>query len=126
MVWPLVLNPPRECPIAWLSPDFFGTGAVLVSAHDGAVDHRVFVVGIGCEMLEDPLPDSGFSLAAEAQMDILPVAEAFRKVTSRDAGSIPVQHSLNEQPIFRRGYPDTPARPGNMSLIRSHGSSRSP
>jgi hypothetical protein len=74
MVWPLVLNPPRECPIAWLSPDFFGTGAVLVSAHDGAVDHRVFVVGIGCEMLEDPLPDSGFSLAAEAQMDILPVA----------------------------------------------------
>jgi hypothetical protein len=57
MVWILALNPPRECPIAWLSPDFFGTGAVLVSAHDGAVDHRAFVVSVGREMLQDPLPE---------------------------------------------------------------------
>jgi hypothetical protein len=29
---------------------------VLVSAHYGAVDHGVFVVGIGGEMLKQPLP----------------------------------------------------------------------
>jgi hypothetical protein len=31
---------------------------MLVGAHDGAVDHRVFIVCIGSEMLEDPLPDA--------------------------------------------------------------------
>jgi hypothetical protein len=49
-------------------------------------------------------------------MDILPITEAFRKVTSRDAGSIPVQHSLNEQLIFRRGYPDRTRATGQHVL----------
>ena len=45
-VWILVLSPPRERPIAWSSPAFLGDGAMLVGAHNGAVDHRVFVVGV--------------------------------------------------------------------------------
>jgi hypothetical protein len=53
-----VLKPPRDRPIAWSSPAFFRAGAVLMRAHDGAVDHRVFVVGVGREMQKDPLPDS--------------------------------------------------------------------
>jgi hypothetical protein len=45
--WILVLSPPRERPIVWSSPAFFGGArAMLVGAHDRAVDHRVFVVGV--------------------------------------------------------------------------------
>jgi hypothetical protein len=38
----------------WSSPALGGAGAMLVGAHDGAVDHRVFVVGIRGEMLKYP------------------------------------------------------------------------
>jgi hypothetical protein len=38
-----------------------------MGAHNGAVDHRVFVVGIGREMLENPLPDAGFGPPAESR-----------------------------------------------------------
>jgi len=57
MAWILVLNPPLLRPIAWSSPSFFlSAGAVLMCAHDGAVDHRVFVVCIGRQHFEDLLP----------------------------------------------------------------------
>jgi hypothetical protein len=45
-----LLGPPRDRPIAW-SPSFFRAGTVLVGAHNGAVDHRVFIVGTVGEML---------------------------------------------------------------------------
>ena len=37
---------------------FWRAGAVLVSPHDGAVDHRVFVVGVCGQGLEHALPDA--------------------------------------------------------------------
>ena len=43
--WILVVSPPRDRPIA-CSPFFSRPGAMLVSAHDGGVDHHVFVVMI--------------------------------------------------------------------------------
>jgi hypothetical protein len=64
--------------MAWSSPAFFGAGAMLMGAHNGAVDHRVFIVGLGREMLKDALPDSGLCPAAEAPMHVLPIAEALR------------------------------------------------
>jgi hypothetical protein len=36
---------------------FWGAGTVLMGAHDGAVEHRVFGVGIGGQRREDLLPD---------------------------------------------------------------------
>jgi len=39
------------------SPDprrlFFGAGAVLMGTHNGAVNHRIFIVGVSGEMLEN-------------------------------------------------------------------------
>jgi hypothetical protein len=77
-----------------------------MATHDGAVDHRVFVVGILGEVLENPPPDTGFCPAAEATMHVLPVAEAFRKVTPGDTGTVPVEHRLNKQTIVRCGHPN--------------------
>jgi len=78
--WIFVLNPPRLGPSAWSSAFFESAGAVLMSPHDGAVDHRVLVIAIGCQVLKDALPDAGFGPAVEPPVRILPVAEALRQV----------------------------------------------
>ena len=89
---------------------------MLVIAHDGAVDHRVFVVGIGREMLEDPLPDTGFRPAAEAPMTVAPLPKALRQVAPRDTGSIPEQHRLDEQLVVRRRHPNRSRTAGQYVL----------
>ncbi len=43
VAWTFVLNPPLLRPIAWSSPSFLRAGAVLMRAHDGCVDHGVFI-----------------------------------------------------------------------------------
>ena len=79
---------------------------MLMSAHNGAVDHRIFVVGVGREMLKQPLPDTAFGPTAEPQVDLYPVAEPLRQIAPRHPGTITVQHRLHEPPIVRRGHPD--------------------
>jgi hypothetical protein len=75
---------------------------VLVSAHDGGVDHHVFVVVIARQQPENALENSTLRPPAEALMDDLPIAETLWKITPWDAGSISVQNRLDEQPIVRR------------------------
>jgi len=48
---------------------------MLMGAHDGAVDHRIFVVGVCGEMPKHPLPHTSFGPAAEPQVDLCPVAD---------------------------------------------------
>ena len=79
---------------------------MLMRAHDGAVDHRVFVVGIGCERLKNTRPDAGCGPATEAPMHVFPVAEAFRQIAPRDAGPVAIQHRFDEQAVIRCRHPD--------------------
>jgi hypothetical protein len=62
----LVLSPPRERPIAWSSRTFFGRRRYVDGRAQWYVDHRILVVGIGCEMLKYLLPHTAFGLTAEA------------------------------------------------------------
>ena len=78
MVWILVLNPPRERPIAWSLRAFLSPRTMLVGSYNGTVDHPILIVSIGGELLEHVLPHAGFCPAAETPMRILPIAEAFR------------------------------------------------
>jgi hypothetical protein len=48
-----------------------------MGTHNGAVDHRIFVVGIRCEMLENPLPDTALGPTAEPPMHLNSVTEPF-------------------------------------------------
>jgi hypothetical protein len=114
MVWILVLNPPRERPIAWSSPSFFRAGAVLMSPHDGAVDHRVFVVGIGCKELKDPFPDPGLRPPAEAAVDVLPLAEAFGQIAPGNASPVAIDNGFYKQAIVRRGHANGTLPTGHM------------
>jgi len=74
-----------------------------MSPHDGAVDHRVFVIAIGCQVLKDALPYAGFGPAAEPPMRILPVAKALRQVAPWDPRTVPVQHRLDKATIVPGG-----------------------
>jgi hypothetical protein len=76
----LVVSPPRDRPIA-CSPFFSRPGAVLVSAHDGGVDHHVFVVAIARQQLENALENAVLRPPAETLMDDFPIPEALGKVT---------------------------------------------
>jgi len=95
---------------------FLGARAVLVGAHDGAVDHRIFIVGIDREMLKDPLPDTCFGPSAEACVHLLPITEPFRQVSPRDASSIAIQHRLYKQPVVVCGYADASFTSGEQVL----------
>ena len=117
----------RRVSARWPGPHrlFFGAGAMLVGAHNGAVAHRIFVVGVCCEMLKHPLPATTFGPTAEPSVDLCPLTEPLRQIAPWHPGTIAVQHRLDEQPIVRL-TPTEPSRPGNRFLIRSHWSSRSP
>jgi hypothetical protein len=82
--------------MAWSTPSFFGACAVLVSPHNGAIDHRIFVVGIDREMLENTRPHACFCPPAESPMDIDGIAKAFRQITPGNARPVAVQHGFDE------------------------------
>jgi hypothetical protein len=101
----------RLRPIAWSSVAFFCTGTVLVSTHDRAVDHRVFVVRVGCQVLKDPLPHTRVRPATVPAARVVPITKALRQVAPRYPGPEAIEHRLDEQPvIFAKscGDPDSP------------------
>ena len=73
-----------------------------MGAHDGAVDHGVFVVGLTREMLEDALPHTRLGPAAEAPMHLHTVTEALRQVAPGYAGPVAVEYRRDEQAIVGR------------------------
>ena len=75
-------------------------------AHDGGIDHHVFVVVIIRQQLENAFENSALRPSAEALVDDFPIPETLRKITPWNAGSIPVQNRLDEQPIIRRRTAD--------------------
>ena len=75
---------------------------MLVSAHDGGVDHHVFVIVIARQQIENTLENPTLRPSAEALMDDLPIAKALRKIPPRDASSKSVQNSFDEQSVVRR------------------------
>src|SRR5215510_7049861 len=87
-----------------------------MGTHDGRIDHRIFVVGICGQMLEDPRPDTGLGPAGKARMNRLPVSEALGQVPPRHAGSVSVQNRLNKQPVVLGGYAHVTLTSGQQIL----------
>jgi hypothetical protein len=85
---------------------FSRTGAVRMCAHDGGVNHHVFIVMVARQQLENAFENSALRPSAETLVDDFPIAETPRKITPWNAGSIPVQNRLDEQPIIRRRAAD--------------------
>src|SRR6516164_5670526 len=85
---------------------FSRASAVLMSAHDGGVNHHVFVSGVARQKVENSLENSGFCPSAVALMYDLPVAETRRQVTPGNSGSIPIKNCIDEQSVVRCGASD--------------------
>ena len=84
------------------APSFLGPGAMLMSAHDGGVDHHVFIVVIAGQELENPRENAALGPSVEALIDDLPIAKALRKIAPGDAGAKPEQNGFDEQAIVPR------------------------
>jgi hypothetical protein len=85
-------------------------------AHDGAVDYGIFVVGVLGQMAKDPPPDVGFCPAAEAAVDVLPVAKVLGQVAPGDAGAIAEEDRFDEQAVVRRRHADR-TRPAGQQVL---------
>jgi hypothetical protein len=57
------------------APFFLRAGAVLVSAHNGGIDHHIFVVMILGQQLENTFEDSALCPPAEPLVDRFPMAK---------------------------------------------------
>jgi hypothetical protein len=73
---------------------------MLMRAHNGGIDHHVFVVMVARQQLENAFENSALRPSAEALVDDFPIAETLRKITPWNTGSIPIQNGLDEQPII--------------------------
>jgi hypothetical protein len=85
---------------------------VLVGTHDGAVDHRIFIVGVGSQNREDTGPYTSFGPTAPSAMDVVPIPETLGKVAPGDAGAVPMYHRIDEPAVVRRGHADGTRPPG--------------
>ena len=89
---------------------------MLVGAHDGAVNHRIFVVGLSSEVLEEALPYPFLGPAAEPLVRVLPVAKPFRQVAPRNSGAVAVEHRFDEATIVAGGDADITGSAGQPVL----------
>src|SRR5690606_22719373 len=78
-------------------------GGVLVGPDDGGVDHRVLVVWVNDQLVEDDLPDTGVGPAQVAAVDVLPAAEAGGQIAPGNAGAVAVQDRVDEQAVVASG-----------------------
>jgi hypothetical protein len=87
-----------------------------MSTHNSSVDHHVFVVGVARQPLENAFKNTAPRPSAETLMRALPMTEAFRQISPRNPGSEPIQNSLNEPPVIRRGASDV-ALPARQNVL---------
>jgi hypothetical protein len=85
---------------------------MLVGTHNGGIDHRVFVVGVLGQMVEDALPYAAPSPAVEPGVHHAEVAKPFWQITPRNPGAITVQDCIDKQTVIHSWTADrtTPAR----------------
>ena len=87
---------------------------MLMGAHDRAVDHGVFIVGVARQMLEKSSPHAGLGPSRKPGVRLDRVAETLGKIAPRNSRAIAVEDGLNEQPIVARGHSDMPNAPGQQ------------
>jgi len=100
--------------------NFFRTRAVLMGAHNGAVNHRIFVVRIGGEVLKNAERNTKAGPAAEPAMAFFPSPKrsgrsrhGFPASRPRRKASISTMSWL----IFRAGPPSDSTRPGIVPVL---------
>ena len=73
---------------------------MLVSAHNGGVDHHVFVVVIARQLLENALENPALRPPAESLINDFPIAETLGQIAPRNPGSISVENGFDELSVI--------------------------
>ena len=79
---------------------------MLMRPHDGAVDHRIFIVGILRQSLENTLPDALAARAHMACVNDAEIAEPLRQSSPGEPRPIAVEHRINKQTIVLGRHAD--------------------
>src|SRR4051794_26836924 len=95
---------------------FTRSRAVLMSAHDGGVDHRVFVVRVVRQVFENLLPNPALRPSAGPRVDRFRIAKPLGQVPPRNAGPVTVQHGLHKQLVVLRRHTDIALPPWQKIL----------
>jgi len=89
---------------------------MLMGPNDGCVDHRVFVVRILAQMLQNLLPHAALRPARKPRMHHAEVPEPLRKVSPWNTRSITVQNRFHKQPVVSRRTAFRPYSPWQQIL----------
>lgn len=88
---------------------------MLMRTDDRGIDHRVFVIGVPRQMLENPLPHAVFAPARVARMDHSEISEPLRQITPCDPSAVTIYHRFNKQPVIF-GRPSDMARTARQNI----------
>ena len=69
---------------------------MLMGAHDGRIEHHVFVVAIFRQYLENTFKNAAFAPAAEPPVNVLPITKSRRKIAPRNARTVAIKHGFNK------------------------------
>jgi len=72
-----------------------------MSAHNGSIEHHIFIVVITGQKLENALEDASFGPPVEALVHDLPVAKACWQIAPRNARPISIKNRIDEQSVVR-------------------------
>jgi len=87
-----------------------------VGSHDGAVDHRVFIIRIGGQTGEDADPNATLRPAAPSPVGVVPVTKTLGKIAPGDTGAVPVDHRVDEPAVIYRSDANRARTAGQIVL----------
>jgi hypothetical protein len=87
-----------------------------MGTHNGAVDHSVFVVGIGRENIEHPLPDPSFRPARPPRVHLDRVAEPLWQIAPWNACPVTIENCFDKQPVVTGAHTYPSFAPGQQVL----------
>ena len=89
---------------------------MLMSAHNGGVEHHVFTVVIAGQQLKNALENAAFCPSTKSLMHYSPITKARRQITPRDACPVSVKNGFDKQSVVCRGTTDMSFTPGQKIL----------
>jgi hypothetical protein len=87
-----------------------------MSAHNGGIEHHVFVIGITRQGFEYAFENTVLTPSPEAPVRRFPIAKTRRQIAPWNASAVSVNDGLYEQAIVRRGPSDMPLSAGQKIL----------
>jgi hypothetical protein len=84
---------------------------VLVSAHDGCIEHHALIVVVGGQHIEDTFKNAPLRPPIVALPDRFPATESFGQIPPGTPGAVTIEHGIDKKPIVLGRTADVPLTP---------------